>query len=125
MDNAIPQDEIIKILEDSDIEYELMSLGEEILKRIIKFKIYDNIYHIVWYKNYSTLFIGEYSAKNNFRACCIPFRYIFVDRTYPLQIQNLSIGFAYDKNKKEYFYDSEYSFGSFRIPLEIKENNVS
>lgn len=85
--------------------------------RMISFKIYNQIYLIEWYKNNSTLFVGD---NKNHRAPRIPFKYMYIDTTYPLVNENKSLGFSYVKYKPESIFDSLYPYETFRIPLEIK-----
>lgn len=82
--------------------------------RIIEFKVYGIEYNIEWFTNCSHLRIGRHP-----RAARIPFRYIYVDRTYPLVDKNLSLGFSYHHTPAVNVFDREFPYEVFRIPLEI------
>lgn len=112
--DAICFEKIIKTLNDVGIKTEIINKDEYGFSRTIDFKVYEIEYRIVWFINESTLYIG-----GGVRAAQIPFKYIYIDRTYPLFGGNKSVAFSYVKNKKESIFDREFPFGCFRIPIEI------
>lgn len=106
--NPIQLEEITKLLESVGIKPGVSDY------RSIKFSVYGINYRIVWYCNQSQLLIGDSD-----RAAVIPFKYMYVDRTFPLIGGNKSIGFAYTKAKRETIFDREFPYECFRIPVEI------
>lgn len=82
--------------------------------RCITFNVYDITYTIEWFINQSTLKIG-----NNKRSSRIPFKYIYLDNTFPLIDGNRSIAFSFVKNEKKSMFDSEFLYENFRIPIEL------
>lgn len=117
---AIGYDEIIPLLDKCGIKVKAIEQKEGKFNRCISFEIYDVTYTIIWYTNQSTLSIGDLS--NNRRAC-IPFKWMFIDRNFPLFDRNVSLAFSYHKFKKESVFDREYPYECFRIPLEINEQS--
>ena len=99
------------------IESELIDHDKYGFSRKIKFKVYDIDYYIIWFTNESTLHIGE-----GIRTARIPFKYMYLDTTYPLVYGNSSIGFSYTKNEKKSLCSREYPYEVFRIPIEL--NNL-
>ena len=82
--------------------------------RVLEFNVYNLEYKITWFKNQSTLDIGDHT-----RCATIPFLYIYHDTTFPLRGGNTSIGFSFTKKPKKQMYDEEYPYEVLRIPLEI------
>lgn len=82
--------------------------------RTIQFKVYEVDYRIVWFINESTLQIGSGD-----RPAQIPFKYIYFDTTFPLVKDNKSIGFSYVKNEVKGWFDWEFPYEVFRLPLEL------
>ena len=83
--------------------------------RVLEFKIYDITYQIVWFVNESTILIGKHK-----RAARITFRFVYLNRTYPLIGGNKCIGFAYTrKEKPEAIVEREYPDECFKIPIEM------
>lgn len=110
-------EEIVKFLNKNGVDARLLNPDDSGFSRIIHFRIYEIEYRIIWFINQSTLQIG--TSK---RAACIPFKYIYIDETFPLVGGNKSIGFSYTKNKKKSIFDREYPYEIFRIPLELEEH---
>lgn len=115
VEQPISFEDIIRTLETLEIKTEIVDKDKYGFSRTIKFKVYDIIYKIEWYKNESKLLIGEGK-----RPAQIPFKFIYFDRNYPLVDNNKSIGFSYSKTEKRSVFDREYPYEVFRIPLEIK-----
>lgn len=107
-------DDMILLLESVGIKTIRYGHHEEYFERYISFRVYDIEYTITWFKNESTLSIGQGE-----RAACIPFKYIYFDNTYPLIKGNKSIGFSYHKNEKQTVFDRMYPYEVLRIPLEL------
>ena len=106
-------EDTIKFLESFDIVVEKVDLDACGYSRTIKFTIYDQVFKIVWFNNESNLKIGDSK-----RAACIPFKYIYLDTTYPLVGGNRSLGFSYSINKNAGMFDRVFDYAVFRIPLE-------
>lgn len=85
--------------------------------RNIEFTVENQKYEIIWYKNVSTLLIGDSSNK---RRPQIPFKWVYLDKSFP--ISGNCLGFAHTKFEKRSIFDREYPYESFRIPLEEKIN---
>ncbi len=107
-------DDIIKYLNEIDISTEYVNKDKYGFSRTIKFKVYDTIYRISWFKNQSELLIGE-----NKRCSRIPFKYIYFDNTYPCIGGNKCIGFSQVKFEKKNMFDKEFPYECFRIPIEL------
>lgn len=112
--DAIGREEIIEFLNKIGIKANLVDENEHGFSRTISFTVYEIEYRIVWFINNSTLYIG-----NNKRAACIPFKYMYLDTTFPLVGGNRSIGFSYTKLKKESMFDRSFPYEVFRIPIEL------
>jgi len=110
--------EIVEFLNNIGIEAHQEELPDNVFNRLIHFSIYGIDYKIIWYSNQSTLQIGE-----NIRPAQIPFRYIYLDETFPLIGGNVSIGFAYKKNEVKSIIDRPFQYDLLRIPLELKQNS--
>lgn len=110
----ITKEEIIQFLKDLGITCELAHVDVTGFSRTVKFTVYDIEYMVLWYCNESILRIGGGN-----RAACIPFKYMYLDTTFPLVNGNKSIGFSYTKNECKAIFDREYPYGIFRIPLEL------
>jgi len=108
--------QIESFFKEMNINYEYVNIDKYGFSRCIQFTIYTQTYTIEWYKNQSTLFVGI----NRNIAPQIPFRYIYFDRTYPHVNGNKTIGFTQFKHKKESFFDTEYPYEAFRIPIETE-----
>ncbi len=108
------KEEMVLFLEGLGLNVDDNNIDNEIFCREIKFSVYGIDYKITWYKNESTLKIGSGN-----RPACIPFRYMYLDTTFPIIEGNRSIGFSYVKNKKTSAFDREYPYEILRIPLEV------
>ena len=97
------------------IKTEFINVDRYGFSREIKFTVYDQIYVIVWWVNQSYLHVG-----NHERSAQIPFKYLYLDTTFPLIGGNKSLAFADEKIERKSIFDREYPFASFRIPIELK-----
>lgn len=106
-------EKIINFLKDYGIDTWYTNFYKEYYySRTIEFKVEGQIYQILWFKNESTLKIG-----NNPRCGFLPFKYMFFDSTMPIIGGNKSIGFAH---KKVLDWNGEtFDYGTFHIPLEM------
>ena len=112
---AIGFEGIIEFLNLNRIKNAIVDKDEMGHSRTISFTVYGVEYRIEWYCNQSTLLIGSHS-----RAARIPFKYIYLDRTFPLVKANRSMGFSYVKKEKQSIFDREFPYEVFRIPLELE-----
>ena len=107
-------EDMTEFLKKQGVEATLINTDEYGYSRTIEFSIYSITYRVVWFCNESTLRIGTGD-----RAAQIPFKYIYLDTTFPLIKGNKSIGFSYTKKKCTGIADREYPYEVFRVPLEI------
>lgn len=108
------RDKMISFLNELGVKTKKLKIKGGHYDRCIKFEIYGIKYKIVWFINQSTLEIGGGN-----RPACLPFKYMYYDRTYPLVNGNKSIGFSYIKNEAPKGFERQYPYEVFRIPLEI------
>jgi len=109
-------EEIVRFLKGLGLNSEMVNTDKYGFSRRIEFKVYNQVYNIVWFKNSSTLIIGS-----NDRSPQIPFRHMKLDDTFPLVGGNRAIKFTYNLEEITTFSDG-YSYNSFRIPLELESN---
>lgn len=83
--------------------------------RTIEFQVYGIQYKIIWFVNQSTLEIG-----GGERPAQIPFKYIYLDTTFPLVRGNKSLGFSYSIKEDFKLWESPFPYEVFRLPLEIE-----
>lgn len=107
-------EEMVTFLESFGVVVKRVDYDSYGYSRTIKFTIYDQVFKIFWFNNESTLKIGDSK-----RASFIPFKYIYLDTTYPLAGGNKSLGFSYNINKNVGMFDRVFDYALFRIPLEI------
>ena len=105
-------DYICEFLDSFEIEWHKVNIDKYGFSRSIEFTVNEQSYIIVWFKNESTLRIGD-----NTNAPRVKFKYVYFDNCFPLQGGNRSIAFSYTKNKVESFVDRMFPYESFRIPL--------
>jgi len=117
--DPIGREELLEFLNNHGVNAQFINIDNVGFSRTIAFTVYGINYEIEWYCNESTLKIG-----NHPRSARIPFRYVYYDTTYPLVIDNKSIGFAYEKFKRESIFDREFRYEVFRIPIEIKQEQT-
>ena len=104
-------DSIIEKLNRFNIEWDFEEPDSaEIFRRTVIFIINDQHYKIVWFCNESTVSIG---VKD--RAALLPFKYVYIDNTFPLRGGNISLGFAYEH------CDGRFNYNCLRIPLCVSE----
>lgn len=113
-EKLISKEQIITFLNGLGIETELINVDKYGFSREISFKVYETEYVIDWWVNQSYLHIGTHV-----RSAQIPFKYIFLDDTFPLVDGNRSLAFSDEKYEKKSIFDREYPFGIFRIPLDL------
>jgi len=110
------KEEMIDFLGSVGIKAELINIDKYGFSREIEFKVYDITYIIDWWVNQSYLHIG-----NHVRSAQIPFKYLYLDTTFPLVGGNRSLGFSDIKLERRSIFDREYPFGVFRIPIDLEQ----
>lgn len=115
MKESIELEEIFIFLKELGIEPTYINQDKFGFSRTIQFKVYDTVYQIIWFKNESTLKVGL-----GRRVAQIPFRWLFLDCSFPLLDANRSIAFSYNKFEKKSLFDRLYPYEVFRLPLELK-----
>ena len=109
------KEEIISFLESFGIKPVLINVDKYGFSREIKFEVYGQIYVIDWWINQSYLHIGNFN-----RSAQIPFKYLYLDTTFPLVDGNRSLAFADEKLERKSTFDREYPFAVFRIPIDLE-----
>ena len=105
-------EEIKSTLESVGVKHKMVNIDKHGFSRTVAFSVYGIVYRIEWYKNVSNVMVYTGS-----RSARYPFRYIEVDRCFPLVGGNVSLCFSYDKEK--FLGKEKCPYDSFRIPVEI------
>ena len=105
-------EKIVEFLNSHNIASEYVNLDKYNYSRTIQFVVNNQSYQIVWFINESKLRIGT-----DTRSPFVVFKHMYYDNCLPIVGGNENLTFSYTKKENTSFYESEYNYHDFRLPL--------
>ena len=105
-------EKIVEFLDSHNIISEYVNIDDCGFSRTIQFVVNNQVYQIVWFINESKLRIGA-----DTRSPFVVFKHIYYDNCLPIVGGNENLAFSFTKKENVSFYESEYSYHDFRLPL--------
>ena len=105
-------EKIVTFLKSHNIDSEYVNLDKYNYSRTIQFVVNNQSYQIVWFINESKLRIGT-----DTRSPFVVFKHMYFDNCLPIVGGNENLGFSYTKKENVLFYESEFNYNDFRLPL--------
>lgn len=105
-------EKIIDFLKSHNIDSEYVNLDKYNYSRTIQFVVNNQTYQIVWFINECKLRIGT-----DTRSPFVVFKHLYYDNCLPIVGGNENLAFSFTKKENVSFYESEFNYNDFRLPL--------